>query len=687
MKTVSLSNCCEQKSEISFYRTRFFSPTLAIQHPNAFYAPMRALDNSANAVAFKCAMQRNGGTRNYDVKVGTITSDSGILQGLQSAGSIITPGNASVARNPARSVGWQAVTPNGIPRHPTPHFFSGKPTRGFRCPEGFQFGGRFTDATYSTCGKQLFDFPHIIGQAIGNALRNAGGRGGNGTPGGELVKPLNISGEVIQSRAPQIPKVSAFNRNANLSATKTILEAMSGIDVPTTRMIRRDGFVLEPVVSAGVLRTIPDNRDMEGATYVTTAFDAKNIGVEELGLLSNTGINKISYVLKGGGTLNIEKARPLTVGERRKLGKTVNVAAEINNSRDPAARLRYVASEMEDAIRYSENFPNIDDPNEVIEVKLPGSNTKTRIRRWHYESFYLKNPKNRHVEGRAESSNTPTPVEKIDDLSGAVRHLNNNGSIEFVAPGIRAEALKRSKLYKTGKIKNGVTLHERADGQTIFEIAPTHQYDHIGASVSSELQRYMGLIAPKVRVTGTGARRSYLISEAQDAIQSGSQNRIIDATQIPAGEVLGIAMSDWLLDTYKRNPSTIAPVNVRGKMHAIASINPMAGLAEGTASSNRARIRREMQDFFEDDLRNMYRQHFEKLKLEQRKQAVLMFDKLISRAKEFDFEEMRQRLVIDGALSGSDKVHLQIVGSMFKNRLDMLSSSRATFLKILGLGK
>ena len=272
-------------------------------------------------------------------------------------------------------------------------------------------------------------------------------------------------------------------------------------------------------------------------------------------------------------------------------------------------------------------------------------------------------------------------------MSGAVRHLNNNGSIEFISPAIRAEALKRSKLYKTGKIKDGVIFHERADGQTIFEIAAANQYDHIGASISSELQRYMGLIAPKVRVTGTGSRRSYLISEAQDAIQSGSQNRVADATQIPAGEVLGIAISDWLLDTYKRNPSTISPVNVRGKMHAIASMNPMAGLAEGTPASNRARIKQDMQDFFEKDLKNMYRQHFEKLKLEQKRQAIYMFDKLIDRAKEFDYEEMRQRLIVEGALNSQDKAHLQIVGGMYKNRLDRLVSSRTMLLKVLGLSK
>lgn len=685
MKTVSISDCCDDKFAVPIERVRYLAPELALSHVNAFHTPIQAVMDYKKGIDFKCAMQRRGGDLNYNVKVGGVRSQSTVFQGIQAVGTSLAPGNLSSVRSPVRSAVFSAITPGGIPG--TSRFGALKPERGYRCPEGYQYGGRFTDSRFSTCGKQLFDIPGAIGRAIGRALSGASTGTGPGTPG-RRVTALAVTGELIQSRAPQIPKVGAANRNARRLATTNIVGAMSGIDNPTTRMVRRDGFVLEPVVSAGVLRTIPDNRDMEGATYITTAFLPENIGVDELGLLSNTGIEKLTYVLSGGSTLNIEKARPLTVGERRKLGKTVNVAAKIQNEKDPASRLRYVASEMGDGIKYTESFPQLSDPNEIIEVKLPNSGKKTRMRRWVYESFYRKNnKKKRPIELDSVSEGTPVPTELIDNLSGAVRHLNANGSLEFISPSLRSEALKRSQMYKTGKIKDGVILHERADGQTVFEISPKERYEHLGAALSSELQRSMGLIAPKVRMAGKGERRSYLIGEAQDSMPNGAQSRSAERETLSPEDMLGIAISDWLLDSYKRNPSTISPVVVSGKMRVVASMNPMSGLAEGSPASNRKRTKINFNDFYSEELRNMYRKHFEQLQEQQRRKAILMFEKLIDRAQEFDFKEARQRLALNESLSTSEKMHLKIVEGLYQSRLDSLKSSRAIFLNVLGLKK
>ena len=683
MKTVSISDCCSDKSAVPIERIRYLAPELALSHANAFYMPISKVSDYKKTIAFKCAMQRRGGTSLYDVKVGGVRSPSPVFQGIQAIGTSIAPGNTSTVRSPVRSTIFSALTPGGIPG--TSRFGATKPERGYRCPEGYQYGGRFTDSRLSTCGKQLFDVPGVIGQAIGRALANSLTASGTATPG-RRVGALSVSGELIQSRAPQIPKVSAANRGARRIAVNDIVGAMAGVDTPYTRMVRRDGFVLEPVVSAGVLRTVPDNRDMEGATYITTAFSPDNIGVDELGLLSNTGTEKLTYVLSGGSTLSIEKARPLTVGERRKLGKTVNVAAKIQNEKDPASRLRYVASEMGDGIRYTESFPELSDPNEIVEVRLPGSRTKTRMRRWVYESFYRKGKKKkRPIETDSTPDNTPPSGELIDNLSGAVRHLNANGSLESISPSLRSEALKRSQMYKTGKIKNGVILHERADGQTVFEITPTERYEHLGAALSSELQRSMGLIAPKVRIAGSGERRSYLVGEAQDAMPNGAQSRSAERDTMSSEDMLGIAISDWLLDSYKRNPSNIAPVIVSGKMRAVASTNPMAGLAEGSSASNRKRLKVDFDTFFQDEQRDMYRKHFEKLQLQQRRKALLLFEKLIDRAQEFDFKEVRQRLAINEQLSTPEKMHLQIVQGLYESRLNALKSSKAIILNTLGL--
>jgi hypothetical protein len=166
---------------------------------------------------------------------------------------------------------------------------------------------------------------------------------------------------------------------------------------------------------------------------------------------------------------------------------------------------------------------------------------------------------------------------------------------------------------------------------------------------------------------------------------NGSQSRSAARETLSAEDMLGIAMSDWLLDAYKRNPSNIAPVVVSGKMRAVASTNPMSGLAEGSSTSNRKRLKVGFDAFFQEEQRNMYRNHFEKLQLQQRRKAILLFEKLIDRAQEFDFREVRQRLAINEMLSAPEKMHLQILEGLYKSRLDRLKSSKAMFLETLGL--
>ena len=81
----------------------------------------------------------------------------------------------------------------------------------------------------------------------------------------------------------------------------------------------------------------------------------------------------------------------------------------------------------------------------------------------------------------------------------------------------------------------------------------------------------------------------------------------------------------------------------------------------------------------------MYRKHFEKLQLQQRRTALMLFEKLIDRAQEFDFKEVRQRLAINERLSTPEKMHLQIVEGLYKARLNTLKSSKAILLQTLGL--
>lgn len=703
MQTHLISSCCEEKSENPIYRVRYLSPQLAITRPNIFLSPISFADTKNAAVNFKCKMQRREGKRGYEVKVGQISSDSRLLQGAQGIGSAVTPGNLTMVRSPKRSITSSLLTPGGGSNRHLPKlglgspggalasrlnlspFGSTKPTRGFRCPEGYQFGGRFTDERYSTCGKQLFDLPGAIGRAIGRALRDvANGRGGQGSSS-RGISSLSVSGQVLQSRAPQIPKVSTANRALRTREVGNLVEKLSSVSEPYTRLVRRDGFVLEPVVSAAVLRTVPDNRDMEGASFITTALTPNIIGHDEMGLLSNTGVDSLSYVLPGGSTLSISKARPLTVGERRKLGKTISQAEKMSTAENPTAALEFIASEMGDAISYEEKFKGVNNPNEIIMAKLPGESAKREMRRWQYEIFAKKGgPKVRTASSDTQLEALPQS-EKIDDLASAVRHLNAGGSIENISATIRSEAVKRSAMYKTGKIKNGVIIHERGDGQTVFEVQPKHDFEHIGAALASEVQRSMGLNAPKVRLTGSGKRRSYMLAEAQDIESTARQIRKTPADMLPPEDILGLAISDFLTDTRDRNPSNIAPIRISGQMRAIASVNPSAGLSGLTTTELRARRQMSIADFFNKKQRATYTSYFDGLQEKQRKRAVEMFEKLIDDADNFDFAKFTDYLLKDGKLSESEKVHLRIVQSIYSNRVQQLKNSAQLFKQLLGL--
>ena len=290
------------------------------------------------------------------------------------------PGDSDRVRSPIRSAAFRAITPG---RPGVGGSLPGE-NRASRCPEGYQYGGRFTNSQLSTCGAKLFDIPSAIGLSI-SALKKIG-RSLTTKP--QVAKPLTPGeyGEIQQGRQPVIliPKVAGVSRAVRTAKAASLVTEMGNSNGRFTRMVRRDGFSLQPVVPASVLRTIPDNRDMEGAHYIQSIMGQSEMGGEELGLLSNTGIQKLTYVLPGGSNISLEKVRELTVGERRKLGRTVNTANSISIANDPAARLKYVANETGDGMGYTENFVNIRNPHQIV-----GDGAKTR-EKWVNEVFGVR---------------------------------------------------------------------------------------------------------------------------------------------------------------------------------------------------------------------------------------------------------------------------------------------------------
>jgi len=195
----------------------------------------------------------------------------------------------------------------------------------------------------------------------------------------------------------------------------------------------------------------------------------------------------------------------------------------------------------------------------------------------------------------------------------------------------------------------------------------------------------MGLAAPKVRLSGSGKKRNYMLGEAQDVEPMSRQERATDIASLPPEDVLGIAISDFLTDTMDRNPSTIAQVRVGGRMRAISSMNQNAGLAGMTAQEIRQRRQLQVSEFFNRKQRLSYEQYFRNLKEQQRRKAIALFEQLMDRASDFDFRRFQQQLAVDGMLSEAEKIHLRIVEQIFEQRIDVLKASSGVFKQLMGL--
>lgn len=639
--------------------------------PSIFDSPLAETNIDVKALLFRTY-------DDMDVKVGLFGSQGRLGQGIQSVGSMAAPGDFSNIRAPVRSRLYSALTPGGGGNR---NFPGVKPTRGFRCSEGFQFGGRFTDSRYSTCGQRLFDIANL-GPSLGALIsgsrqpKRTSVQGQSGRVSG--VGAGQAPGSGLTSRQPNIPRVGNADSKKMSSSVDVAVQSIKGAPDGSAYLIRRDGYALQPVVSASVLRTVPDNRNMEGASYIVSASKSKNIGGEELGLLSNTGVTSLKYVTPKGGVLTLQRARPLTTGERRKLGRTVNDVASIDVSKDPAARLRAFASASNGGIKYSENFPGIDKPDDVVST---GKGKTTR--RWVAESFDGKKPVRQQLQ--EISSEDISLTKKIVDSKKAIKHLDENGDPGEIAPTTLSAAMMKTDAFKSTKLPNSVTLHERADGKAYFEVPSNETFEHLGARIASDVQKQLGLNAPSVHFMGKGTRRPYLLDHPRNGIGEKALKGDNGLDSVDPKDMLSIAVADWLVDERLRTPGNIVVFNSSDGDGAMASSNRLSGLAGLGKTEISRRQKLKLDEMFTDIRRGVYSSSFEKISASQRQSLMKQLDKLIKDADSFNWDEYYSRLIIDGELSDAERKHMKIVQSIYQNRLNTLRSSKERFLRAVGV--
>jgi len=679
------TGCCPQRETM----VRTVLPSIAVSRDNVYTLPLSVAISKQNAVDFKCYQMAKVGPDGsaYDhrikFKVGLVGSSNPAGRVLQSALAVALPGNLSSVRSPGRSAMWSAVTPGGgspvssIAQNPLARAAAAsfpKPERGFRCPEGFQFGGQFTDKYFSTCGKKLFALAVSLLTGAAQTLELRSPR----IPrelniAGVPVKPIGEMGQVSVVRRPdiEIPKVGSTNFGLYKSAIKNVSSEMTDFSRPVARLIRRDGVVLSPLVSPAVLRTVPDNRNMDGAAYVMYVAKPAQIGGKELGMFSNSGINALVYVLPNGGTLTLRKTRNLSNGERRKLGKLVAEAEAMQNGSDAGARIEHIAAEMDGPISYEQSFGDLRGPNDMIVVVDPKTNRRRQMRRWYRDAFALGSAP-RQISSRTTQIEDEAGM--IDDLRSAVNMLNQGGQIGNIAPDLRIPALDLSRLSDRKRLNNRMTRYRLGD-ELLTAITPTLANEHIGVMVAAEVQSQLGALSPEVWFAGSGSRRPYLISYPNDSESLGRFARSTGMDLADPEDMARLMVADALTDVRERNPSNLFTVGESSQKRTFAGPVASSGGAGLTRGELEQRVNAPKNVVLNELENSMYRAFFMRLRKEQRRRAEILLEEMLERARQFNMREFYRRMAIDGKLSEAERRHMEIVSAIYDNRVRTLSGS------------
>jgi hypothetical protein len=120
-------------------------------------------------------------------------------------------------------------------------------------------------------------------------------------------------------------------------------------------------------------------------------------------------------------------------------------------------------------------------------------------------------------------------------------------------------------------------------------------------------------------------------------------------------------------------------------MRAIASINPSAGLSGLTTTEMRSRRQMDINAFFNRKQRATYLAYFTSLQEKQKRRALELYEKMLEQADKFDFNKFSSNLARDGKLSEAEKIHVRILGSIYKSRIEQLKNSSSVLKQSLGL--
>jgi hypothetical protein len=221
------------------------------------------------------------------------------------------------------------------------------------------------------------------------------------------------------------------------------------------------------------------------------------------------------------------------------------------------------------------------------------------------------------------------------------------------------------------------------NGDKYIERKSKSDYEALAQRFATEIQRHLGLESPNISFIGTGDGRDYLVEDSMTALKGAKVDAEASFSSAPWQEVMRLMVADLLTDMGNRNSASIEIADYNGAKKIIPVSNDGVGLTELSKISIRERTEASLNDLLRPSEAQLYQQYFKQLKEAQRAQQLQFIATLIQRARAFNFTNFKSRLYTDGKLTAGEKIHLNILDTLYTTRLEKLVEQNQTLSDLI----
>jgi hypothetical protein len=324
-------------------------------------------------------------------KSGLFSSNSRSTRALESLVSYTIPGDMSRVRKPGRSTLYRAATPGG-----GGHRDRIGGDRGFRCPPGFQHGGKFTDRHFTTCGPRLFEKPGATDE-VAKATREVVGAtteiaqgmvatalGAKKPKTGIDITPGDYSVPVEIQRAAE---VAAIGKASPAKVAEAIMVNASLVyeDKKTPgKLVRRDGSIMDLSVPIDKIASVKNMNDMKDGFLISRVDDPAKMGDAQMPTL-NSDLKGFVLALPGDNHIRVSKTPKATPAAMKGVNRRFNALKDAEQTFAYGSALSKAIEEAKGNLSLDYHMPGIKNPTQVIQIQRDGAYRS--VIRWVYELF------------------------------------------------------------------------------------------------------------------------------------------------------------------------------------------------------------------------------------------------------------------------------------------------------------